>query len=197
MTIKVLHIEDNPHYADCLKLYFEKYSADIEIEIQIESCVDNLHDALLKLSTQIYDFILVDMELNEDTKAGIKIIKEIAPLTNAYILILSGSNLKRDTVYEAYEAGAYAYEYKSHMEKIPMIIDDIIKGYYIPRYYMEAQKIKSLKCEQKIILNDIENNLTPKQISVKHHKTYSTTTRQIRRIKQKLGPIWTYIFGEK
>jgi DNA-binding NarL/FixJ family response regulator len=197
MAIKVLHIEDNPHYADCLKLYFEKYNVEIDIKIEVDTCVDNLNDAIMKLKEKVYDFILVDMELHNDPKAGIKIIKEISLLTNAYILILSGSDLNKNTVYEAYEAGAYAYEYKSHIEKIPIVLDDIIKGYYIPRYYIQAQKIKSLKNEQQIIVNDINNKLTTKEISIKHNKSYVSTTRQIRRIKEKLGPVWKYIFGKK
>lgn len=192
MGITVLQVEDNYWYYDSAKKYLEKH------EIYIETWVDSLERAVEELKKRDYDFILVDMELYGDKRAGIDVIKAITNLTKGYIVVLSGSGLEQYRVYDAIEAGAYAYEYKSDIRKIPFLIDDILKGTYVPIYYIAAEKMNNLKGKQKAVAEDyLENNLSPKEISKKHNKSYRATIVQISRIKSKFGAAWKYIFGKK
>lgn len=192
MAITVLHIEDNYAYHESLKMYLENFHG-----ILITAIVDTSEEAIEILKNQDFDFIFVDMSLYGNEWAGIDIIKDIRKFTKAYIIVLSGSTLQRQRVHEAYEVGAYAYEYKMYMEKIPIVINEILQGIYTPMYYITEDKIKHLKEEQKTIFEDLQNKLTPKEISKKHKKSYKATINQISRIKKKLGLTWNYIFGKK
>lgn len=190
MAITVLYIEDNFWNYDSLKLYLE-----VEHKIYIEEWVDNVEKAVKALKKRDFDYILIDMELHGNKKAGIEVIKAIKNLTKGYLVVLSGSGLD-DRVYEAYENGAHAYEYKLHNSKIPIVFDELARGCYVQMYYIAGEKKNQLNEEQKKITEDLKNKLSIKDISKKHKKSYKATSSQISRIKKKFGVAWDYIFGK-
>ena len=168
-----------------------------EHNIHITALADNVDDAKKELENNKFDIILIDMDILEKEHAGIEITKEISKLTDAYILILTGSCLDREIIYMAHEAGACGYELKIYIEKIPYVLKEMLYGQYTPMLYSQQAKIEKLNIEQKDIITDLKNNLTYTQIAKKNTKSYESTKKQIARIKKKIGITWKYIIGKK
>ena len=188
MGVTILHIEDDEWFADMLQLYLKKNNVNIEF------ICDNAEDAIKVLKERTFDFILVDMQLNKNIYGGIEVTKAISEYTDAYILILSGSYLSNELVFEAYEAGACGFEIKDRYENIPNVLIDIIANKYPPLLYLQQVKLNKLKNNEQKIVENIKQNLNKSQIAEVNNKSYQATRKQIQRIKNKIGATWRYLF---
>jgi DNA-binding LytR/AlgR family response regulator len=81
-TIRILAVEDDPLYAESLKIVIE------ELGYQLMAIVDNTADALSAIHQEEPDLILMDIEIN-DRLTGIDLAKIIKPLTNAPVIYVT------------------------------------------------------------------------------------------------------------
>ena len=81
-TIRILAVEDDPLYAESLKIVIE------ELGYQLMAIVDNTDDALSAIHHEEPDLILMDIEIN-DKLTGIDLAKIIKPLTNAPVIYVT------------------------------------------------------------------------------------------------------------
>ena len=81
-TIRILAVEDDPLYAESLKMVVE------QLGYQLMDVVDNSVDALNAIRQVEPDLILIDIEIN-DTLTGIDLAKMIKPLTSAPVIYVT------------------------------------------------------------------------------------------------------------
>lgn len=195
MSISVLYIEDNIHFAKMLKNHLEEY------DIEIKKIVTNVDDAYLAIAEDEYEIILVDIGLTPDGYEGLEIIKNIKNIKNinniknkvtAKIIAISGY-CERSLILEAFQNGISEYVTKLNFPMLPniikMIIDNVSPSAVLLADYRHLRQEKFLNqftdCEREIV-GHINNNLSMKEICELTYRAESTVKSQIKSVREKL-----------
>ena len=141
-------------------------------------------DAINELKNNTYVFITVDMFIGNDEFAGLKVIKEIRALTDAYIIVLSGSNIDPNIVLQCHQHGAIGYELKKYYLEIPEKLKDITNGSYPPMLLTMQFKYQQLNNQDIKVIKELEAG---KKISEIDKISVDATYKRIQRIRKKIG----------
>jgi ActR/RegA family two-component response regulator len=157
---------------------------------EVDTC-QTLSDAIFRLNDNIYDIVTVDMCMYKDEFAGCKVIQQIRSITDAHIIVLSGSTLNPEAVLECHRNGAIGYELKKYYLDMPKKLQDIVDGLYPPMLLTIQYKSTLLNEQDITLINEIKKG---KRVNEIDNASSEATYKRLQRIRKKIGmPITTLL----
>ncbi|MFC4767665.1 response regulator [Effusibacillus consociatus] len=191
--IKVLLVEDDPFWNECLADYIKR-----EKDIELVATATTREEAILIAKDTKLDVVLMDIMLSENNLDGIDAAMEILSINNTKIIMLTNLT-ESEVVVEAFTAGAFNYLLKTNYKEIP----NAIRSAYSNQSYIQSRAAEVLRNElvrmkkeerkrlltnvEKEILKQIKQGNTIKEIAQKNYKTEQTIKNQLTKILKKLG----------
>lgn len=180
LVSSVLLIDDDLKWLNILEEYL------LENGISKVGKAKDLKTTIEELKNCAYDYIIIDMYLDEDEYGGLKILKKINKKTSAHIIILSGERLQHTILTQVFDNGAIGYELKEDWTNIPNKLKQIEQGRYIQTHIVIESRVNRLSSKDKVVINNIISNKKVKDIANETMSTKESIYQQLYRIKNKI-----------
>lgn len=193
MLIKLLLVEDDPVWRDCLTDYLGR-----DKEMMVISAVSTRNEAVQLCKYVDFDVVLMDIVLQERQWDGIEAALDILSIKSPKIIMLTSLDEDK-AILDAFAAGAVNYMTKAHYTDIP----NAIREAYSNQTTIHADAATILREEfANMKREELRNRLTPAEREVLrrlHEKrpkstipeqlyiTESTFKKHVHRILKKLG----------
>jgi DNA-binding NarL/FixJ family response regulator len=174
--IRILIVEDDPDWLRGLTAYLSS-----EPDLEVCAVADTSEKALKAFEHYEIDVVLMDIMLANSTE-GIWLTAEVTQNWGARVIMLT-SLREKETIFEAFQAGAIDYIVKSDFERIP----DAVRSAYrnqspispeaAEKMREEFLRLKQLEREFKT--RELKNLLTPTEIEILRRIERGMTQPQI------------------
>lgn len=199
--IRVVLVEDDPDWLRGLNSYLGK-----EPDIDIVGQASRGQEAVELLEKLEADVVLMDIMM-ADNPEGLWAAAEIVRCSGARVIMLSSLD-EKDTIFEAFQAGAVDYMVKSKFQEIPAAIRSAyanrsaIHPSVAEKMREEFRRLKRL--ERDVRVKELRNLLTPTELQVldlieKGHTQMQIADKfvvSIRTIKVHVGSILKKLGGK-
>lgn len=162
-VIKVLIVEDDPDWARGLRAYLES-----QPDIAVAALASTPEDARREAALHMPDVVLMDIMLAE-SPAGIELTAELAASLGMRVIMLTSLEDK-ESVFDAFRAGAIDYQVKSSFERLPEAVRSAYRGRapisadVAEQLREEFRRLKRL--ERDVQAKEVRDALTPTEMQV-------------------------------
>ncbi|WP_233531614.1 response regulator transcription factor [Paenibacillus alkalitolerans] len=161
--IKVLLVEDDPDWLRGLKAYL-----DAQPDLRVAASASTPEDARRAAEEHDPDVVLMDIMLAE-SPAGIDLTAELTSALGAKVIMLTSLEDK-ETIFDAFRAGAIDYHIKSNFESIP----DAVRAAHRNRAAISADAAEQMraefrrlkKLERDVQVKELRDRITPTELEV-------------------------------
>jgi DNA-binding NarL/FixJ family response regulator len=161
--IRILIVEDDKDWLRGLAAFLLKCP-----DLDITATAETREEALQAIQENDIDVILMDIMLSGDM-TGIGLTEEVMQISDARVIMLTSLE-EKNTIFEAFQAGAIDYQIKSQFENIPNIIRQAyskkspINAAVAEQMREEFRRLKLL--EQEYRKKDMKSVITPAELQV-------------------------------
>lgn len=161
--IRILLVEDDPDWRRGLAAYL-----DAQPGMRVAAAAPTPEEARRAAEEQAFDVVLMDIMLAE-TPAGIDLTAELTAAYGVKVIMLT-SLTEKETIFEAFRAGAVDYRIKAEFESIPEAVRSAARGRSpisaeaAEQMRAEFRRLKQLERDVKV--KEIREKITPSELEV-------------------------------
>lgn len=185
--IKILIVEDETSWQNMITRQLNLFP-----EFLIIGIAENLEQGIKLGKILDYDFIIIDLQLDQTPEDGFILYDELKKVRNLQAIFLT-NNENPDTMYHAFLHGGYSYIPKTYLKVLPQTIRYLYKN-PVSNLMMNAVQDKAIEYR----LNDLTNTerniftllkqgLKPKEIADKLTISLYTVRSHIKNVLKKLA----------
>lgn len=184
--IKVFIVEDEPSWQNKITRQLNLFS-----EFLVVGIAENVEQAIQMGNLMDYDFIIIDLQLDQTVAGGFKVYNELKKNKDLQAIFLT-SDENPNTMYDAFLLGVYSYIPKTYLNVLPQTIRYLHEN-PVPKIFMNAvhEKVKEfrlidLTSAEKNVFDLLRQGIKPKDISNNLNITLYTVRSHIRNVLKKL-----------
>lgn len=185
--IRILIVEDEPSWQNMITRQLNS-----DPEFLIVGIAENLEQGI-KLGTILdYDFIIIDLQLDQTAEDGFVVYNELKKAGNIQAIFLT-NNENPDTMYQAFLQGGYSYIPKTYLNVLPRTIHYLYDN-PVPNLMMKTvqEKVKEFRLTdltyaERSVFDLLRQGVKPKDIAVSLSISLYTVRSHIKNVLKKLN----------
>ncbi|MDP9726524.1 DNA-binding NarL/FixJ family response regulator [Priestia aryabhattai] len=191
--IKLMVVEDDPVWMQCISDYVEKEN-DIIVVKQAYNKEDALQADCNNIDVVLLDLTLLKGENDDENLSGLEVARHLYKKGLKKIIMLTSWD-EKDIILKCFDTGVVNYITKTSYRDIPNAIREAFRGKVslhsdvtnvLVGELRKERKIKILTSTEREVYTLKEQGLNKVQIADKLYKSVETIKRQLRIIKSKM-----------
>lgn len=186
--IRILMVEDDPDWIRAMSRFLSA-----EPDMLLAASARGPEEALKVATALEYDVVLMDIQLGEGVRDGIRAAADLLELRNSPIIMLTSVG-EESAMTRAFGSGAVQYIEKTDYRELPAAIrkavhqpapmQALLKEF---RRLKREEQLQPLTPSEREVYELIESGTTQAEIGRRLYKSESTLKNQVNRILKKLG----------